>query len=468
MAATSISPAVHDIGKSLMDRMDKLESFLHQQANREVKSAPSNTLTRFARSGSDPGWPTQEEVAGIAKNYDPFFSKEDLRRYLYKGNRLQGSGNGNVFKDLAHATTKWRDQNRNETYEREQFERSYAGWVPENKYFRNEVKDQSGTIVKASNMASNSSTLGGYVIPPDFRAQLLAIEEEESSVIPHCTKVPMTTKTATYPTLDNTTNYGTGKSPYEAGVFQAWQPEAATINQTNAQLNQFNLTNWDLVTYVVISNDLMQDNAVGLDSVITRLFGTSAVFYKEYAFMNGLGANSSMPLGVLNSPATIGIDRATNNTITVGDIDTMFSRAQQRSWSKLIWHGHQSIIPTLLQLVSNSTTGQFAFMNPNGEGIDGPMARDVPMKILGKPLHFTQMCQQLGSTSDLRVADWTHYFVGERMGQQIAVSDQFLFTNNQLVYRSVERVGGAPWLQKYITDAQGYTVSPFVVLDVHS
>jgi HK97 family phage major capsid protein len=465
--STSNTPGI-SLTKEFCDRFEKLEKYMYEQAEATSKSAPPGTSHRYVPSGSDPGWLSKEEVDRLSKNYDPFFSQQDLKRYLYKGNKLQASGRGNVFKDLAHAATeKWKDPNRTEIYGREQFEREH-NWVPENKYFRNEVRDNAGQIVKASNMVSNSGTLGGYVIPPDFRAQLLTIEEEESTILPRCTKVPQTTKTSTYPTLDITTNYGTGKSPYEAGVYQAWQPEAATINQTNAQLNQFNLTNWDLVTYVVISNDLMQDNAVGLDSVITRLFATSAVFYKEYAFQNGLGANSSMPLGITNSPATIAVNRAVSNQIGFSDIITMYAKLQQRSWSKACWHAHQSTIPQLCSIISNATTGQLAFLNPNGEGVDGPLARTMPNKLFGGlDLNFTQTCQQLGTTGDLRLIDWAHYFVAERMGQQVAVSDQFLFTSNQLVFRSVERVGGAPWLQNYITDAQGYTISPYVILQTH-
>jgi len=146
----------------------------------------------------------------------------------------------------------------------------------------------------------------------------------------------------------------------------------------------------------------------------------------------------------------------------------MYSSVQARSMPNITWTAHQGTIPKLAQLVSNSTTGQFAWLNPNGEGVDGPLARPLPMKMFGGgDLHFTQTCQALGSTGDLRAVDYGQYFLGERLGQQIAVSDQFLFTNNQIVIRSVTRVGGAPWLNSTITDAQGFTVSPYVILQVH-
>jgi len=472
--ATSVSPAVN-MDTRVKNLQDSVEKLLSIQAEREAKSpAPGfkSGLTRFVPSGADPGWPTQEQVQRLSKSYDA-----DSVRFLTRSSAkksINATGHGGSIRRILEADVTCKNWHQhygyNPQYGLEQLERE-TGFMPWRKFAEKEIKSGNGTVEKASNMAETSGILGGYAIPPDFRAQLLTIEEEESTILPYCMRVPMTTKTATWPSLDITTAYASGESPYAANVFLAWQPEAATINQTNAQLRQFNLTNWDMVAYVVLSNDLIQDNAVGLDMVVTNLLGTEAVFYMEYAAQNGLGASNSMPLGILNAPATIGVDRSTASTITVSDLVTMWSRVQQRSWNSasIKWHAHQSTIPKLAQLVSNSTTGQFALLNPNGEGIDGPMARGMPNKLFGgKDLHFTQTCQQLGNTGDLRLVDWAQYFWGERMGAQIAVSDQFLFTNNQIVIRYVARIGGAPWLNSYVTDSQGFTISPYVVLDVHS
>jgi HK97 family phage major capsid protein len=470
MAATSTSSGhTKDIGKELMGRIDNLEKFFNEQAEREKRVVPGNSFSKLVAPGTDPGWLSPDQVNRLAKSYDPALIRE-----------MQATSPGHARKitpfskalhrilEIQNPRYKQTYGDTNENYSYEQLEKE-LGYMPTPRYAFNSVKNGKGVIEKASNMAENSGTLGGYTVPPDFKNEVLKVEEEQSTILSKCTRVPMTTKTATYPSLDIFTNYGTGKSPYESNVFLAWQPEAATINQTNAQLRQFTLSNWDMVTYIVVSNDLLQDNSVGLDGVLTTLLGTAAVFYKEYAFQNGTGSSNSMPLGVLNSPAALGVDRAVSNKIGAADIFTMYSQIQERSRDKAEWWAHQSTIPQLAQLISNSTTGQFAWLNPNGEGVDGPMARRMPMKLWGGgELHFTQACQQLGSTGDLRLIDWSQYFVGERMGQQIAVADQFLFTNNQIVIRSVERIGGASWWPTYVTDAQGFQVSFASILDVHT
>jgi len=472
MAAFSNQTAVKDVGKDLMERFDKIEKFFTDKAEKEVKQAPRMAMSKFVPAGTDPGW-DQDHIQRLSKSYDPG-NIEHLMR-MSKG---RVSPHGSAIKKMCLAGMPTYKSHYEQTYGElspedraygnEQFERD-CKFVPWYSLANKSIRSGTGEIHKASNMAENSGILGGYAVPPDFRNQVQTIQEEESTILPRCMRIPQTTKTSTWPMLDIFTNYGTGKSPYEANVFQSWQPEAALINQTNTQLRQFNLSNWDLVTYIVISNDLLQDNSVGLDTIITTLLASSAGFYIEYALMNGLGSNSSMPLGVLNAPSTIGIDRQTSNTITISDVLTMYSRLQSRSWDSFCWHAHQSTIPALAALVSNATTGQFALLDPNGQNGMGPLAGRMADKLFGgAPLYFTQTCQQLGSTGDLRANDWKHYFVGERMGLQVAVSDQFLFTNNQIVIRSVQRLGGAPWTPTTITDAQGFTISPFVLLDVHS
>ncbi len=449
--------------KALYDRLDKVEGALTNIAQNQQKHGPSGAMSMFVPAGDSAPLPSQDQIMRLAKSYGP-----EMSRYYLRKNRPAASGRPDALRRLVELDLKAKNYpQRGDNYGPENFEREH-GFVPWYDFARKDLISGGTVVQKASNMAENSGILGGYAVPPDFRNQLLTIEEEESTILPLCMKVPMTTKTATFPSLDITTSYGTGKSPYEAGVFMSWQPEAATINQSNAQLRQFELTNWDLVTYIVMSNDLIQDNAVGLDTVIMKLMASSAVFYKEYAFQNGLGAGNSMPLGILNAPATLGVDRGTSNSITVNDIYTMRSILQMRSWDSVVWHAHQSTIPKLAALISNATTGQFAWLNPNGEGTDGPVSRKMPEAIIGGKLHFTQTCQQLGSTGDFRAVDWSQYFVGERLGLQIAVFDQYLATTNQILFRAVERVGAAPWLSSFITDATGFTISPYVILDVHS
>ncbi len=109
---------------------------------------------------------------------------------------------------------------------------------------------------------------------------------------------------------------------------------------------------------------------------------------------------------------------------------------------------------------------QLVWVNPMPPGDSGPMSMKLPNAFLnGLPVYFTEKLPTLGTKGDVMLVDWSKYVIGQRMDMQIDVSPHFLFRNNQLAWRVIARCDGKPWLNSYITDAEGWTVSPFVVLD---
>jgi HK97 family phage major capsid protein len=277
--------------------------------------------------------------------------------------------------------------------------------------------------------------------------------------------------------LDITTAQTTGTSPYFGGILAQWQPEAASINETEPAFRQTDWTAWDLVLYTVSSNQLLADNGIGLDALLTQLFGQAVTWYKEYAYLNGKGAGSSMPLGILNAPATYVQSRYRASTFQLYDATAMMSHLQIRSWDDACWIMHQSVIPQLIQMVDYSATttgstlqhqsagGHFAWMTPYGDGKVGAAAMKLPNAFLnGLPIYFTEKLPSLGTKGDVMLVDWSRYVIGMRLDMQIDISPHFLFRNNQLAWRVIARLDGKPWLNNTITDANGWSVSPFVVL----
>lgn len=332
-------------------------------------------------------------------------------------------------------------------------------------------------VTKGSALAETAGSTGGYTIPPQFLSNLLTIAAEDGFIKQKATVIPMTTLTAQWPMLDITTVQATGTSPYFGGILAQWQPEAASISQTQPAFKQSTWTAWNLVLYTVSSNQLLQDNGIGLDALLNTLFAQANTWYQEYAFLRGLGSGSSMPLGILNAPATYGQSRTTTNRFQFADAAAMMSRLQIRSWDTACWIIHQSVIPQLLQMVgggytgssassSNPTGNMLSWLNQMPSGDVGPLAMKLPNAFLGGlPLYITEKLPQLGTTGDVCLVDWSRYVIGNRMDIQIDVSPHYLFQNNQLAWRVISRCDGKPWLNSSITDAEGWTISPMVMLN---
>ncbi len=359
-------------------------------------------------------------------------------------------------------------------YNQDSLEKQY-GFTSIAKAAKFGIKGLNGEVRKTA-LAEGSGQTGGYIVPPQFLNELLTIAGEDGFIEQRAKVIPMNSRTAQWPMLDVTTVQATGTTPYAGGVLAQWQPEAASINESEPAFKQSEWTAWDLELYAVSSNQLLADNGIGLDALLTQLFGWALTWYKEYAFLRGSGAGSSMPLGIINAPATLVQNRAVSGRFVLTDAAAMLSHLQVRSWDDACWIMHQSVIPQLIQMVGGGTSNtasstyipgnQLVWVNPMPPGDSGPMSMKLPNAFLnGLPVYFTEKVPTLGTKGDVMLVDWSKYVIGQRMDMQIDVSPHYLFRNNQLAWRVIARCDGKPWLNSYITDAEGWTVSPMVVLN---
>ena len=61
-------------------------------------------------------------------------------------------------------------------------------------------------------------TAGGYIVPPEFNQQLLAIAAEETTFRQYGFVQPMASSTMQFPFLDATTAQTAGNTPFFGGV----------------------------------------------------------------------------------------------------------------------------------------------------------------------------------------------------------------------------------------------------------
>jgi HK97 family phage major capsid protein len=330
-------------------------------------------------------------------------------------------------------------------------------------------------ITKAA-LTESSGVTGGYTVPPMFAEKLMSLSLEDEIVEPRASRMQMTSKTLEVPSLDITTSYGAGITPFLGGVQASWTSEGATRAESEPQFRGTMLNAWELSFYAVASNNILADNAVGLDSLLTQLFSGAIGWYKDYAFFQGNGVGK--PLGMINSPAAIQVNRTGgSSTIVSTDVAAMFSHLyfNLARAASTIWVTHQSCLSQVLLLSDQSggtgsatNSGRFSFVS-----IDEGFQKSQPESggiwtfgsLLGRPLFISEKVPALGSTGDLGLYDVSKYLLGQRMELQIDVSPHVKFLNNQMTWRVIWRGDGQPWLNGPITLADGVkTVSPFVLL----
>src|SRR5262249_24190605 len=143
-------------------------------------------------------------------------------------------------------------------------------------------------------------------------------------IMPRAHMVPMAGRITYTPMVDVTTAPSAGNSPFFGGMVFNWAgADNIALTQTSPNFRQIQLTSWDLEGYVTLSNQMVEDITLAGQESLIQLFAAAASWQMEFAFLQGLGAGSSMPLGILKAPALISVARGTPNHITAADIAGM-------------------------------------------------------------------------------------------------------------------------------------------------
>jgi HK97 family phage major capsid protein len=334
----------------------------------------------------------------------------------------------------------------------------YCGEGQESKDGTDRVAKVYGSI-KAP-LAEAAGVTGGYTVPTEYSMRLLQVAIQSQIVQPRATVLPISGRSIFVPALDHTTAPVAGTSAFLAGVIFNWTEEAQTRVETEPLFKQIELIAHELSGYSKVSNTLLADNAISLDSVLTQIFGKGIGWTKDYNFLQGNGAGK--PMGIINAPCTLQVTRSGHNLFALADAANMLGSLLISSMSSAVWIMSQTLIQKMIQMVDGS--GHVVWI-PNVQSPMGGMAQTIPLTLLGLPIFFSEKLPALGSIGDVILADLQYYLIGERSQLEIAMSPHVAFLNNQMTYRVLSRLDGKPWLDNKITLADlTTTVSPFVVL----
>jgi HK97 family phage major capsid protein len=303
-------------------------------------------------------------------------------------------------------------------------------------------------------LVESTGATGGFLVPVEFRPEMLAIAFEDNPIRDRATIIPMRRRQIDIPTLDQTQG-GAGVTAMHGGIVASWTEEAAQKDETEPRFRQVQLVAHKLVCYTEISDELLADEAVGLIAFFNGPMGYAGAirWEEEYTFLQGTGAGQ--PLGIVNAGATITINRQTTGTVTINDLFNMLEN--HTLGDSTIWHINRSFMSEILGL--NGPAG-----NPSYVFIDN--ARDgLPSRLFGFPIQWTEKLPAIDEPGSIALCEWPYYLIGDRQTVTIASSTDFRFRNDLTAWRAVHRVDGKPWLSEPIQLADGEDqISPFVIL----
>lgn len=314
---------------------------------------------------------------------------------------------------------------------------------------------KNNPMLKALNESAGAE--GGFLVPEEFRASLLAMAIEMGFIRAGATVLPMPRGNLKFPVLRDTSH----ASSVYGGVVARWENAGGNIadNVSQPTFSQVGLVAKKLTGYTIADNELLNDSAIALEALLMRLFPEAIRFFEEESFLNGSGAGE--PLGIVNAGCTIEVAAEGGqpaDTIVYNNIVKMYARMLPSSVNRAFWLYNPEVFPQLANMAINVGTGGSAVWISNAVG--GP-----PTTIFGRPAYPSEHCAALGDSGDIMFIDPGYYVIGDTQELSVASSMHANFTNDQIVWRFTERLDGRPWLDSALSPKYGSnSVSPFVKL----
>ena len=301
-------------------------------------------------------------------------------------------------------------------------------------------------------LSEGTDSAGGFLVPAEFRPQLLQRSLERSVIRPYATTIPIARDKVTIPKVVETSH----TSHLFGGIVAYWTEEAATKAQTDPVFGQVNLIPKKLTGVTRASDELLEDSAIALESLLVQQFGAAIAWYEDLAFLRGSGVGE--PLGIFQSGALITPVRAVANQVALANLANIMARMYPDSLygPNTIWIISPAVLAQLIQMVATVITWLPA---------SGGAAGRIPAQILGMPFVVTEKVPTLGTTGDIGLYDLSYYLIGDRKDLRIDMDKSIYFLSDQTAWRFVERVDGQPWVDAAFTPYNGgNTLSPFVHL----
>ena len=319
--------------------------------------------------------------------------------------------------------------------------------------------DAQAKRAKALGLSEGVGSDGGFLLQPDFSAEILRRMNEMGSVMNRTRRIQISPNSngLVMNSIDETSR-ATGSR--WGGIQGYWLAEAGTKLASKPKFRQMSLQLKKLAGVGYATDELLADTTA-LGNIMTQGFSEELTFLVEDSIINGTGAGQ--PLGVLGSNALVTVAKETGQaaaTLVTANIFKMWSRMWSRSRANAVWFVNQDIEPQLLSLDMPVGTGGMPVYLP-ANGISG-----APFgTLLGRPIVPIEYCATLGTVGDVILADLSQYVMIEKGGLQAETSIHVQFLTDETAYRFVYRVDGQPAWHDVLTPFKGSaTQSPFVAL----
>ncbi len=270
--------------------------------------------------------------------------------------------------------------------------------------FMHWVKTGKRNSTLKTDLQEGDETEGGYLVPEDFYAQIIAKRNEIS--------VPRRAGARIIQTSRDIVNVPVEGTQASFG----FSNEESAYTTSTLEFSQVGITVYKATLLVKVSEELLEDNATNLESWLSAYVGDRAGVHENTYAIGGNG--TTQPQGVLvGGTAALTLDDT--NAIAAAEIPELFYKLKEQYMPNASWCMEQATMGFLMGLSGN----QFVLFTP-------PAGPGSPWNLWGKPVFPADAMGSCTTTKNkvLVIGDWSCYGLVERAGLSVQ-RNPFLYSN---------------------------------------
>lgn len=268
-------------------------------------------------------------------------------------------------------------------------------------------------------LSKGMDSAGGYLVPDSMEKKIVHALAESNMVRRLATVIHTYGNNHKIPLLNELTE-------------AQWLGETAALQMGEAVFNSVSLRSHKLGLMLLVSNELLKDSGVDMETFLAEAFAEQIASTEEEAFINGSGVN--MPKGLLSSgSAEIGLTAQATEALTVEEIISLYYSLDEKYRQSAVFMMHEDTAKALSLLKDEN--GHYLWR----EALNG----DQPDRLLGRPVYISRFMPKMAAgAKPVLFGDLSKYWIGDRGNRCLRRYDELFAQNEQTGYSMIEFVDG--------------------------